>query len=101
MLTNDDVLQMIKTDLGYMTVTTLINTRLEQYRDAAIKALNEKGVPLDPTAGYDFDDAQLISMYACWLHNKRNSNDGMPHMLRYSLHSRICALHMNGVTTDV
>lgn len=98
MLNNDDVLQMIKTDLGYMTTTTAITTRLEQYRDAAVQYLNDHGVPLDSTTGYAVEDAQLITMYACWLHNKRNSNDGMPRILQFALHSRIAALHMNEVT---
>lgn len=88
---------MIKIDLGYMTVTNAIETRLEQYRDAAVQALIEHGVPLDPNTGYAINDAQLVSMYACWLHNKRNSNEAMPRMLQFQLHSRIAALHMNEV----
>lgn len=87
---------MIKTDLGYMTVNDAVAVRLEQYRDAAIQMLIGHGIPLNSAAGYSMQDAQLISMYACYLHNKRNSNEPMTRALQFAIHCRLCELAMNG-----
>ena len=84
----DQLLTMLKTDLGILT-TTLYDQRLTQYLQAAYTAIRQEGattLSLD-----DALDAQLIVMYAAWLFRRRDAMEGMPRMVRWALNNRIMA----------
>lgn len=84
----DQLLTMLKTDLGILT-TTLYDQRLMQYLQAAYTAIRQEGATtlnLD-----DALDAQLIVMYAAWLFRRRDAMEGMPRMVRWALNNRILA----------
>lgn len=81
----DNLLSMLKTDLGIMQ-TTIYDERLEQYIEAAKGSITEEGITLDLA---DVKDCQLVVMYAAWTWRKRDSGEGMPRMLRYALNNRL------------
>jgi hypothetical protein len=81
---NATILTMLKVDLGIRN-TTAYDARLTQYISAAKQAITREGATLQPVA----EDMQLIVMYAAWLWRRRDSGEGMPRMLRYSLNNRI------------
>lgn len=86
-MTEQDRLTMLKTDLGI--TSTGYDTRLTQILRSSEKAIRKEGVTtLDNT---DLEDCQLIVMYAAWIWRKRDTGDGMPRMLRWSLNNRILA----------
>lgn len=86
-MTEQDRLTMLKTDLGI--TSTGYDTRLTQILRSSEKAIRKEGVTtLDNT---DLEDCQLIVMYAAWIWRKRDTGDGMPRMLRWSLNNRIFA----------
>lgn len=88
------LLTMLKTDLGISATTTAYDTRLTQLLGAAKLAIIREGATTisitDPL------DMQIIVMYAAWLFNRRDSQDGMPRMLRYALNNRVVSEHMGG-----
>lgn len=81
----DELLGMLKVDLG-IKATTAYDERLEQYIEAAKKSIAEEGITLDLE---DIQDCQIVVMYAAWTWRKRDSGEGMPRMLRYSLNNRV------------
>ncbi len=81
----DTMLNMLKVDLGILS-TTVYDERLQQLLQYAQRRINSKGVVLNLD---DIEDAQLCVMYAAWLWRKRESGEGMPRMLRYTLNNRI------------
>jgi hypothetical protein len=81
---NATILTMLKVDLGIRN-TTAYDARLMQYISTAKQAITREGATLQPVA----EDMQLIVMYAAWLWRRRDSGEGMPRMLRYSLNNRI------------
>ena len=84
-MTEQDRLTMLKTDLGI--TSTGYDARLKQVLTSSEKAIRREGVStLDNT---NLDDCQLIVMYASWIWRKRDSGDGMPRMLRWSLNNRV------------
>ena len=87
-MTDQDLLTMLKVDLGFVSSgQTKIDTRLVQLLQAAEKAIKAEGATtLDKNS---IDDAQLIVMYAAWLWRRRDTQDGMPRMIRYALNNRI------------
>lgn len=87
-LTSEDLLTMLKVDLGFTSSgQSKIDTRLAQLLDAAEKEIIREGAEtLDKT---QIDDAQLIVMYAAWLWRKRDTQDGMPRMVRYAINNRV------------
>lgn len=87
-LTSEDLLTMLKVDLGFTSSgQSKIDTRLTQLLDAAEKEIIREGAAtLDKT---QIDDAQLIVMYAAWLWRKRDTQDGMPRMVRYAINNRV------------
>ena len=92
----DQLLTMLKTDLGILT-TTLYDQRLKQYLQAAFTAIRQEGATtlnLD-----DALDAQLIVMYAAWLFRRRDAMEGMPRMVRWALNNRIMAEKTGGAET--
>ncbi|MBR3237431.1 MAG: phage head-tail connector protein [Oscillospiraceae bacterium] len=83
-------LQMLKTDLGI--TTTAYDLRLQQYLTSAQQMIEREGVKaLDLSV---LEDAQLVVMYAAWMWRRRDSQDGMPRMLRWALNNRIFAEKM-------
>ena len=45
-------------------------------------------------AEHYLEDAQLVVMYAAWMWRRRDSQDGMPRMLRWALNNRIMSEKM-------
>lgn len=83
-------LQMLKTDLGI--TTTAYDARLQQYLTSAQQMIEREGVKtLDLSV---LEDAQLVVMYAAWMWRRRDSQDGMPRMLRWALNNRIMSEKM-------
>ena len=86
-MTEQDRLAMLKIDLGISS--TGYDDRLKQILKSSEKAIKKEGVStLDNT---DLDDCQLIVMYAAWIWRKRDTQEGMSRMLRWSLNNRIFA----------
>ena len=78
-------LQMLKTDLGI--TTTAYDPRLDQYLTSAQQMIEREGVnSLDLSS---LEDLQLVVMYAAWMWRRRDSQEGMPRMLRWALNNRI------------
>lgn len=83
----DQLLQMLKTDLGIMS-TSAYDVRLRQYLASAEALINREGAQnFDPVG--NVEDAQLLLMYAAWLWRRRDSMDAMPRMLRWALNNRV------------
>ena len=90
------MLPMLKTDLGI--TSTAYDERLEQYISSAKEMITREGVELSLD---DFnEDMQLVVMYAAWLWRRRDSGEGMPRMLRYTLNNRIFSQKMREEVND-
>lgn len=87
-MTDQDRLTMLKVDLGFISDgQTRIDTRLLQLlKVAEAEIIKEGATSLDKN---QIDDAQLIVMYAAWLWRRRDTQDGMPRMVRYQLNNRV------------
>ena len=82
----DELLTMLKTDLGILSAT-VYDERLLRYLTSAMESIRREGVAtVDPESPVD---GQLIVMYAAWLWRKRDSMEAMPRMLRYALNNRV------------
>lgn len=82
---NMEVLQLLQVDLGELYLTSERRAFLIQHIDAAKEFIKREGIALSAS----FEDTQLIEMYAAYLVRKRNTNEGMPRMLRYALNNRL------------
>lgn len=80
----DAMLEALKVDLGIST--NAYDARLTQYLNAAGKAIETEGITLDLQ---NYQDSMLQIMYAAWLWRKRDSQDGMPRMLRWLMNNRL------------
>lgn len=78
------MLQMLKIDLGI--TTTAYDARLSQYLTSAKDAITKEGITLDDSV---VSDGNLVVMYAAWMWRKRDTNEGMPRMLRWQLNNRL------------
>lgn len=78
------MLQMLKVDLGI--TTTAYDERLSQYLTSAKEAIIKEGIILDDSI---VSDGNLVVMYAAWMWRKRDTNEGMPRMLRWQLNNRL------------
>lgn len=78
------MLQMLKIDLGI--TTTAYDERLTQYLTSAREAIIKEGITLDDSV---ISDGNLVVMYAAWMWRKRDTNEGMPRMLRWQLNNRL------------
>ncbi len=78
------MLQMLKIDLGI--TTTAYDERLLQYLTSAKDAITKEGIILDDSV---ISDGNLVVMYAAWMWRKRDTNEGMPRMLRWQLNNRL------------
>ena len=92
-MTDSDLLTMLRSDL--QNPPGLVNDYLSFLINSSKEQIADKGITLNLTSN---EDCHLIIMYASWLYRKRNSNDGMPHMLRYALHSRL--VHEKGAVSE-
>lgn len=92
-MTDTDLLTMLRTDL--QNPPGLLNEYLSFLINSSKEQIEEKGITLNSESN---KDCHLIIMYASWLYRKRNSNDGMPRMLRYALHSRL--VHEKGGVSE-
>ena len=82
-MTTSQLLEMLKIDLGIST--NAYDTRLTALLEASAEAIAIEGI----TLGASVSDAQLQIMYASWLWRKRDSQEGMPRMLRWHLNNRL------------
>lgn len=85
------MLQMLKVDLGITAAA--YDERLQQYLKSAQGEIEREGAKIDPSR---LDDAQLVVMYAAWLWRRRDSMEGMPRMLRWTLNNHVFAGKMAG-----
>ena len=92
-MTDSDLLTMLRADL--QNPPGLLNDYLSFLINSSKDQIEDKGITLNLGSN---EDCHLIIMYASWLYRKRNSNDGMPRMLRYALHSRL--VHEKGAVTE-
>lgn len=80
---NETMLTALKVDLGI--TTNAYDVRLSQYMESARAAIRIEGIDLTDST----DDCNLIVMYAAWLWRKRDTNEGMPRMLRWMMNNRV------------
>lgn len=92
-MTDSDLLTMLRNDL--QNPPGLLNDYLNFLINSSKDQIEDKGITLNLGSN---EDCHLIIMYASWLYRKRNSNDGMPRMLRYALHSRL--IHEKGGVSE-
>ena len=78
------MLDMLKIDLGI--TTTAYDERLLQNLTSAKDAIAKEGITLDDSV---ISDGNLVVMYAAWMWRKRDTNEGMPRMLRWQLNNRL------------
>ena len=92
-MTDEQLMTMLKIDIGFTSSgATKIDTRLTQLLQAAEKfIISEGATTLNKN---NIDDAQLIVMYAAWLWRRRDTQDGMPRMIRYAINNRVFAEKM-------
>lgn len=81
------ILQLLQVDLGELYLTDERRVYLLQCINASKNLIEREGISLNGSA----EDTQLIEMYAAYLVRKRNTNEGMPRMLRYALNNRLFA----------
>lgn len=96
-MTKQNILAILKTQLGKLSPSAAESTRLEQEMNAAIAFLETKGIVFDTsiTAGLQVFDAsveqvQFILEYATYLDRKRfNPNEPLPRNLVFTTNSYI------------
>lgn len=94
-MTTVDILAMVKVDLGI--TTTAYDERLTQYIEAAKIQITREGAILDLS---NIDHVNTVAMYAAWTWRRRDTGEGMPRMLRYSLNNLVLSQKMAGGDTD-
>ena len=82
------MLNALKTDLGI--TTTAYDDRLGQYLQAARAAIETEGINLTESVS----DGNLVVMYAAHLWRKRDTQEGMPRMLRWMMNNRLFSQKM-------
>ena len=87
------LLAMLKVDLGIRN-TTAYDERLSQILKSAHDFIVTEGA--STLSASDLEDAQLIVMYAAHIWRRRDTQDGMPRMLRWALNNRIMKEKANG-----
>lgn len=85
-MNHETMVEMLKVDLGI--TTNVYDLRLKQLLDVAEEEIKREGaVNLAPSS--DIRDADLVIRYAGYLWRKRDTMEGMPRMLRWSLNNRV------------
>ena len=94
-MTLNDVYDMVRYNLGELNPSTGRETYIRAQMNSALSLMVREGV----TFGNDYgpEDAELIVMYTNYLITKRDSETGMPRMLRLALNNRIFAEKINAV----
>lgn len=87
-MTIDNVLEMLKVDLGIST--DAYDERLESIISYAISEIEREGIVLGDT----IEEQNLVAMYAGWLWRKRETGEGMPRMVRYALNNKLFSQKM-------
>lgn len=82
-MVTDAMLSMLKIDLGISA--NVYDDRLVQYLKSAEKEIEREGVKLSDSV----DDANIVIQYAAWTWRKRDTGEGMPRMLRWSINNRL------------
>lgn len=82
------VLSMLMVDLGITTAS--YDQRLTALVASAEEMITREGISLTE----ELEDVQLLVMYAAWLWRRRDTGDGMPRMLRYTLNNRLFSQKM-------
>lgn len=82
------MLTALKVDLGI--TTTAYDDRLGQYLQAARAAIETEGIQLTESVS----DGNLVVMYAAHLWRKRDTQEGMPRMLRWMMNNRLFSQKM-------
>lgn len=86
----ETMLTAVKVDLGI--TTTAYDTRLGQYIDAAKAAIEREGININDES---VEDGNMVVMYAAHLWRKRDTQEGMPKMLRWMMNNRLFSQKMN------
>ena len=81
---DNTLLTAVKVDLGI--TTTAYDTRPGQYIAAARAAIEREGIIINDSS---VEDGNLIAMYAAHLWRKRDTQEGMPKMLRWMMNNRL------------
>lgn len=82
------MLTALKVDLGI--TTTAYDDRLGQYLQSARAAIETEGIQLTESVS----DGNLVVMYAAHLWRKRDTQEGMPRMLRWMMNNRLFSQKM-------
>lgn len=85
---DNTMLTALKVDLGI--TTTAYDDRLGQYLQAARAAIETEGINLTESVS----DGNLVVMYAAHLWRKRDTQEGMPRMLRWMMNNRLFSQKM-------
>lgn len=85
---DNTMLTALKVDLGI--TTTVYDDRLGQYLQAARAAIEIEGIQLTESVS----DGNLVVMYAAHLWRKRDTQEGMPRMLRWMMNNRLFSQKM-------
>lgn len=85
---DNTMLTALKVDLGI--TTTVYDDRLGQYLQAARAAIKTEGIQLTESVS----DGNLVVMYAAHLWRKRDTQEGMPRMLRWMMNNRLFSQKM-------
>ena len=91
-MTTEQILAMVKTDLGIST-TTRYDDRLKQNIETAKIEIEREGATLDLD---NIDHVNIVAMYAEWLWRRRDTGSGMPRMIRYALNNLVFSQKMAG-----
>lgn len=83
-MTDAELLLALKTDLGI--TGTGYDARLVQVIASAKAAIAREGAVLDLA---NFEDCQIVIMYADWLWRRRDTMESMPRMLRWALNNKV------------
>ena len=83
-MTDTIKLQMLKIDLGI--TSTFYDERLKQYLAGAAREIQREGYTLLEDKPDD-DDLQI--MWAAWMWRRRDTGEGMPRMIRWTLNNRL------------
>lgn len=97
-MTDAEMLVFLKTDLKIGDLNGSVgayDARLLNLIQVAKREIGREGITLSPD---DLGDNNLVIRYAAYLWRNRESAEGMPRSLRYSLNNRLFSEKMEGTT---
>lgn len=89
------LLDSLKINLGI--TSSAYDARLGDLILAAQEMIAREGVTLNPD---NYEDAEIVIMYAAYLWRRRDSAEGMPRMLRWALNNRLFSQKMQVTGND-